>query len=460
MSYAVLFKIYFLDSFVLRQLDRLKARVGEGHVYVIADETKGPVGPIPHDRVIRATEAEMLSRGFAKDDPWLSLFWYHADYSLYRLFQDQPGYDYYVTVEYDAVINADLDELVAAVAARNIDFVGQRIPLPISKWGWSRTCEGIYRLEDIRPYLNFIAFYSARAVLALRDKRLELSQRLRNGEIGAFPMSEAYIATELDLQGFTIGNLPDFGDASRSDWWPPTPEAELGNLEYCTFMHPVLEGARCAASLLRGDYLSMLFSPGWEVARRLTLLEPRDYIPTLFPILLNQDRTEPIPFAMEHVGAPLFEESDPSPNIARGKPATQSSISHASRNRSPRDDAGGAVNGLVTGTFGFHTAYDNPPWWMVDLERPYHLAEVWIYNRLDAPSTLRHFKLLTSRNGRDWEVSFEHRSDGNFGGVWGTPLMIEFDGAVARFVRIELAGWGFLHLDQVKVFGTEADQNG
>jgi hypothetical protein len=179
-TYAVLFKIYFLDLFVIRQLERLKARVGQGHLYVVVDETNGPVGPIPHDRVLRTTENDMILRSFVKGDP-SAMFWYSADYSLFPLIKDYRPYDYYVTIEYDAVVN-----------------------------------------------------------------------------------------------------------------------------------------------------------------------------------------------------------------IALGKPATQSSVGPASRNPSVRNDAAGAVNGLLTGTYGFHTGHDDPPWWMVDLEEPYRLSSVWIFNRLDAPSTLQH----------------------------------------------------------------------
>lgn len=57
MAFAVLFKIYFLDLFVMRQIERLKSVVGSGDLYVVADETKGPISPIPHDKVVRMTEA-------------------------------------------------------------------------------------------------------------------------------------------------------------------------------------------------------------------------------------------------------------------------------------------------------------------------------------------------------------------------------------------------------------------
>ena len=131
MSHAVLFKIYFVDSFVIRQLERLQTRVGGGDLYVIVDETKGTVGSIPHNRIIRSSEADMIRRGFVDADPVSAMFWHSADYSLYPLIEDYPPYDYYVAVEYDAVINGDLDEIVDRIAAQKVDFVGQRIDEPI-----------------------------------------------------------------------------------------------------------------------------------------------------------------------------------------------------------------------------------------------------------------------------------------------------------------------------------------
>lgn len=457
MSHAVLFKIYFLDSFVIRQLERLKARVGGGDLYVIADETKGPVGPIPHDRVIRSNEADMIRRGFAVADPDSAMFWHSADFSLYPLIEDHPRYDHYVSVEHDAVINADLDEIVGKVAAQAIDFVGYRIDEPVSRWSWTGTVDATYDQAELRPYLNAISFYSRRAVEHLRERRLEMSQDFRDGRITQFPLSEAFIGTELAFKGYRLGHLPDFGNTTRFISWPPTAEVELDELAHCTFVHPLLDGERCAKSLIR-EKLSDIFAPGDTRAQTLAKIEPRERIPQIFPALMNQHRKDPVPFSMDHIEAPLFEQPDPSPNIARGKPATQSSTASASRRPSVREDAAGAVNGLVTGTYGFHTGLDDPPWWMVDLEGLYRLSAIWIFNRLDVPSNLQHLKLFTSIAGVDWTLGLDHRSSGAIGGAWGTPLMIEFDGSTAaRFIRVELGSQGFLHLDQVKIFGTLAE---
>ena len=454
MSYAVLFKIYFVDAFVLRQLDRLKARVANGEVFVIADETNGELGPIPHDKVIRVTESEMRQAGFENGNSTQAMFWHNADYSLYYMFDRFPDYDYYMTVEYDAAINGDIDAIVAAASEGGLEFVGQKVKRPIAQWPWRKTCEGIYPPQAIRGYLNAIAVFSRKAVAHLRQGRLDLSARFRAGEIRQFPISEAYIPTELGVHGFRLGELSDFGDTARYDWWPPSEESDLAVIPDPAFVHPVLEGKRYVDSLLRPDQLRRLFDPQSRVPAQLRRVPARDYLPALTPALINLQRKSKEPFAFNTERTDIFEGPEPGPNIAIGKPATQSSVSRFSRNPQVRLDAAGAVNGLVTGSFGFHTGLDSPPWWMVDLEAVYRIAEIWVFNRLDRALKARGLTISISPTGRDWGQVYEHPPGRGFGGAYGKPLMTVLeDRPTARFVRIELPETQHLHLDQVKIFG-------
>ena len=52
---AVVFKTYAWDEFVERQARRLAEAAGALDFYVSVDETNGPVGPIPFERVTRFT---------------------------------------------------------------------------------------------------------------------------------------------------------------------------------------------------------------------------------------------------------------------------------------------------------------------------------------------------------------------------------------------------------------------
>ena len=56
---AVVFKAYAWDPFVERQARRMAEAAGGLDFYILVDETNGPVGPIPFDRVIRFTCADL-----------------------------------------------------------------------------------------------------------------------------------------------------------------------------------------------------------------------------------------------------------------------------------------------------------------------------------------------------------------------------------------------------------------
>jgi FkbM family methyltransferase len=138
----------------------------------------------------------------------------------------------------------------------------------------------------------------------------------------------------------------------------------------------------------------------------------------------------------------------PGPNVALHKPATQSSVSAFSR----RDDAQGAVNGVITGSYGFHTDSEASPWWQVDLGAVASIDQVFVFNRIDtAPSRAYSFVLELSSDGQRFEQVYA-QNGAPFGGADGNPARISLNGASARFVRIELPSGGYLHLDQVEVF--------
>jgi hypothetical protein len=74
-------------------------------------------------------------------------------------------------------------------------------------------------------------------------------------------------------------------------------------------------------------------------------------------------------------------------NVAKGKTATQSSLS----DWSTFEGANGAISGNKTGGFGFHAQCEDNPWWMVDLEKMYEISEIVVFNRLDAcPLSIPH----------------------------------------------------------------------
>ena len=113
----------------------------------------------------------------------------------------------------------------------------------------------------------------------------------------------------------------------------------------------------------------------------------------------------------------------------------------------------GAVDGVRTGHYGFHTAFESKPWWILDLGSEQDLDEVVVYNRLDADCRSRAGRLLISlaSDGRSWRPVFHHEGPA-FGGLDGAPLRLPLLRERARYVKLSLPGMQFLHLDQVEVY--------
>ena len=142
-------------------------------------------------------------------------------------------------------------------------------------------------------------------------------------------------------------------------------------------------------------------------------------------------------------------------NLARGKKATQSSLSIYSTS----EGAKGAVNGSKTGSFGFHTATEDNPWWVIDLQSSAVIKAIVLYNRLDACSErIRNLMVSVSTDGESWQCIYRHRGKPAFGGVQPLngmpPLLIRLADIKIRYIRLECQEKTALHLDEVEVYGT------
>ncbi|MCX5685603.1 MAG: discoidin domain-containing protein, partial [Planctomycetota bacterium] len=131
---------------------------------------------------------------------------------------------------------------------------------------------------------------------------------------------------------------------------------------------------------------------------------------------------------------------------ARGTSATVSSVKTS-------DDARGAVDGVKNGKWGMHTEAENNPWWQVDLGEVQPLARVLVYNRCDFAQRAAKLALLLSDDGKAWREAYRHDGSAFYGFTDFKPLAISLDGVKARFVRIQLPGNVYLHLDEVEIFG-------
>jgi alpha-L-fucosidase 2 len=128
-------------------------------------------------------------------------------------------------------------------------------------------------------------------------------------------------------------------------------------------------------------------------------------------------------------------------NLARGKPATQSTTAHNA-------EASRAVDGNTSGSWGdnsvTHTAEPSTEaWWQVDLGRSEPLSQLALYNRTDCCSDrLSNYWILTSESPITATSLAEARSTPGVtalrqSAVAGSPTLVDLD-TTARYVRIQL----------------------
>ena len=120
---------------------------------------------------------------------------------------------------------------------------------------------------------------------------------------------------------------------------------------------------------------------------------------------------------------------------------------------STRQDALGAVDGRITGEWGFHTLNEKNPWWHVDLGTRTALDRVVLYNRCDACGTRNNrILLLLSDDGKTWARAYQHGNKPFWGHSDNKPLVVKLGGKAARFVRLALDYTMYFHLDEVEVY--------
>ena len=146
----------------------------------------------------------------------------------------------------------------------------------------------------------------------------------------------------------------------------------------------------------------------------------------------------------------------PYPNVALRKPSRQSSLVELPV--PPGAHLQGHGNdGTRSGVFGFHTNYEDAPWWEVDLLAQYSLKEIHIYNRDDAPGVAERAASMAVEISRDsvkWHEIFANDPATPFFGFNRGPLVIRpGTAAVARYLRVISREPAFLHLDEVEVYG-------
>lgn len=115
-------------------------------------------------------------------------------------------------------------------------------------------------------------------------------------------------------------------------------------------------------------------------------------------------------------------------------------------------DAVGGCDGVKNGKWGFHTENEEKPWWQVDLGQSLALDRVVLFNRCDAASRNAQVIVLLSEDGKHFQQTYQHDGTVFLGFTDQKPLTVPLKGATARYVRLQLPGKSYFHLDEVEVY--------
>jgi alpha-L-fucosidase len=170
----------------------------------------------------------------------------------------------------------------------------------------------------------------------------------------------------------------------------------------------------------------------------------------------GKDGTISAPYAsrLAEVGSLL-----PQKNLALGATATQSSTEYGGA-------ASRATDGNTNGTFAAnsvtHTGSSQYSWWDADLGAAAKLSSVEVYNRDSFGERLADYWVMVS--DRPFTAGLSPTAQAAQSWVWssrqtpqaGAPTTVAIPGGkIGRYVRVQLAGTGYLSLAEVKALGTK-----
>lgn len=125
-----------------------------------------------------------------------------------------------------------------------------------------------------------------------------------------------------------------------------------------------------------------------------------------------------------------------------------------------KEDAAGAVDGVKTERWGFHTDDEKDPWWQVDLGKELALDHLLLYNRGDGfAERASRIEVRLSDDGKKFRTVYRHDGTPFGGGTDGKPLKVHLGAAKGRFVRLTLPGKTYFHLDEVELYSASKGTN-
>ncbi|MBW8039700.1 MAG: hypothetical protein FVQ85_06845 [Planctomycetes bacterium] len=122
-------------------------------------------------------------------------------------------------------------------------------------------------------------------------------------------------------------------------------------------------------------------------------------------------------------------------------------------------DAAGGCDGIKDGKWGFHTENEDKPWWQIDLGKTTALGRIILYNRCNIAERNSRIMVLVSDDARNFRQVYQHDGTTFFGFTDKKPLVVELSDIEARYVRLQLPGKSYFHLDEVEIYARGTKEN-
>ncbi len=447
---VVAMRTHVWNHHVAEMARRLDVAARGVHFVVLADETMAALDTAPFEKLAHTDDFSCL--GLPRYPPGRVL-WYNADYPLYALREQFPAASHYAMVEYDVGVNIDLAALMRHARETGIDLLAHNFREPLPGWMWTKTAAAHFA----RPLQAFfpLLVISARGIDHLFKRRLEIRRNREPATDEDWPFCETFLPSAIaELPDAKIAGLAGHAGTLHYRVTGPLHLNDAAAMQHGTLSHPVLGGAAFAEKWLSSERVEDVFDARSALRLQLAHCAPEDYVFSL----LRRARAQMPPVPEDRLRALAAELGWPAAllavNRALNRPATQSSVCEWSNFATPEADARGANNGRITGGAGFHTAFEDGPWWQVDLGADYAVARVIVYNRMEHRERCTRLSVSGSADGESFVLRGAKLDAALFGGLDDNPYVFRFDPAfTGRFIRLTLIGEGFLHLDEVEIYG-------
>ena len=450
-SYAVIFRTHVWDDGIAGLARRARACCGSGSFAIAADESNGP---LQLDDFVKISHTGDFSDYGLPNTPDGHVLWWNADYVLYAAQRSLPGYDYYVMLEYDVLMNCDLDRMIEQCASNNVDLVAQDIRRIASGDHWSGASASEMG-PDLWWALIPLVIVSARAIDVMLQTRRTLAAELAAGRISHWPYCEPFLPTAIAQEpSTTTWPLDRLVDSHMLQFRPVInvrdPRLALSEI----VAHPVMSGARFIKAFIAHN------PPGSHhmTDGRLRAELQQERFDDLRAALGDQLRVEPNPDGTWSVASSVVP-SDPEifrpwVDLAYAKPATQSSCSPWSRGISAEEDASAANRDPAPDDYAFHTEGEDSPWWQVYLMETCVVERIEIVNRVSIPLRFIHFRVDVSMDGIEWTTCLTKLDNAIVSSDLEHPAVFMLEHQVrARYARIVQLDRGVLHLRRVRILG-------